>query len=185
MPTAILRAVYEGKAEALAALLAARPALSIFEAAAVGDAARVRALLAAEPSLANGWADDGWTPLHLAAFFGRAEALEALLAQRADPRALSRNAEGNTALHAALAGAASARIVTRLLAAGADVNVAAAGGFTPLHIASFRDDVATLETLLARGADAGARTQDGRTPLAIAEARGCATVARRLRGEMP
>jgi ankyrin repeat protein len=185
MPTAILRAVYERQAEALAQLLATQPALTIFEAAAVGDAARVRQLLAAEPALTHSWADDGWTPLHLAAFFGRPEALEALLAHRADPRALSSNGEGNTPLHSALAGRGDPRIVTQLLAAGADVNALAAGDYTPLHIAAFRDDVATLEMLLARGANAQARTRDGRTALAIAEARGCAGVARRLRGEMP
>ena len=49
--SAILAAMYEGNTDALAALLAARPELDIFEAAAVGDAARIRQLVRARPTL--------------------------------------------------------------------------------------------------------------------------------------
>jgi ankyrin repeat protein len=65
------------------------------------------------------------------------------------------------------------------------VNARAAGGYTPLHIAAFHDDVAVVNALLAHGAAPDARDEAGRTPLAIAEAQGQALVARRLRGEMP
>ena len=93
--------------------------------------------------------------------------------------------EGNTALHAALAGRRDHRIVSRLLASAAEVNARAAGGYTPLHIAAFHDDLGVIETLLAHGAAADAREDQGRTPLAIAEDQGQKQVARRLRGEMP
>ena len=89
------------------------------------------------------------------------------------------------ALHAALAGRGDLRIVSQLLASGADVNARAAGGYTPLHIAAFHDDVSIVNTLLAHGAAAEARDDQGRTPLTIAEAQGQTHVARRLRGEMP
>src|SRR5438093_3344900 len=49
--SAILAAMYEGNTDALAALLAARPELDVFEAAAVGDAARIRQLVRARPPL--------------------------------------------------------------------------------------------------------------------------------------
>ena len=113
------------------------------------------------------------------------DAVDALLEARADVRAYSTNHEGNTALHAALAGRRDLRIVSRLLAGGADVNAPAAGGYTPLHIAAFHDDVSLVEALLARGAAGDAREDQGRTPLAIAEEQGQQQVARRLRGEMP
>jgi ankyrin repeat protein len=90
-PTPILDAVYRRDAVTLEALLAARPALTIFEAAAVGDVARVRALLAAEPALAGARSDDGWTALHLAGHFGHADVVDALLAGGADVRAWSTN----------------------------------------------------------------------------------------------
>src|SRR5207245_392135 len=112
--SAILAAMYEGNTDALAALLAARPELDVFEAAAVGDAARIRQLVRARPPLVEAVSGDGWTALHLAAYFGQGEAVERLLAAGADPRVPSRNRLANTPLHAALAGRANARILTAL-----------------------------------------------------------------------
>ena len=184
-PTPILSAVYRGKRDELTTLLAAEPALTLFEAAALGDAARVRELARAEPAALAQRSPDGWPPLHLAAHFGHGDAVDALLAARADVRARSDNGEANTALHAALAGRPSARVVSALLTRGADANARDGGGHTPLHIAAFGGDVALIDTLLAHGADAEARAHDGRTALAIAEDKGHAPAARRLRGEMP
>jgi ankyrin repeat protein len=89
------------------------------------------------------------------------------------------------ALHAAMAGRATARIISRLLASGADVNAKAAGGHTALHEAAFRGNLELAQLLLAHGADAAARNDDGHTPLDLAQAQGHATLARRLRGELP
>ena len=184
-PTPILAAVYRGQRDELAALLAGQPTLTLFEAAALGDAARVRELARAEPAALAQHSPDGWPALHLAAHFGHGDAVDALLAARADVRARSDNDEANTALHAALAGRTSVRVVSALLARGADVNARAGGGYTPLHIAAFGGDVALITTLLAHGAAADTRADDGRTALVIAEETGHAQAARRLRGEMP
>jgi ankyrin repeat protein len=183
--TPILTAVYRGRTEELAALLAAGPVLTLFEAAAVGDVAAIAAALTREPGALGRRSPDGWPALHLAAYFGRAEAVEALLAAGADVEALSDNAERNTALHAALAGRRVPRIVLALLGSGAAINTRAGGGYTPLHIEAFHGDVAFIQMLLAHGADATARADDGRTALAIAEEKGLTMAARRLRGEMP
>ena len=185
MPSKILEAVYRGRREELAALLAAGPALTIFEAAALGDAARIRALLRQTAALAGERSDDGWTALHLAAHFGHADAVDALLAAGADVHAWSENSLRNQPLHAAMAGRGDFRILTALLSKGADVNAVEHGGYRPLHLAAARPEPALVETLLARGADAAALTDDGKTALAIAEGRGDPKVARRLRGEMP
>jgi ankyrin repeat protein len=184
-PTPILDAVYHGDEARLHELLAAGPRLDVFEAAAVGDAPRLREMVRQDPGAARGFASDGWTPLHLAAFFGRADAVDVLLAAGADLRAVSRNHEANMPLHAALAGRGVGRISTTLLAHGADVRATDAGGHTALHHAAFRDDVALVNTLLAHGADPAARTRGGKTALVIAEEQGHRTVARRLRGELP
>lgn len=184
-PTPILAAVYRGDRAAAAELLAAGAAPTLCEAAALGDAARVRALARAEPAALRDRSPDGWPALHLAAHFGHGDAVDALIEARVDVRARSDNGEANTALHAGLAGRADLRIVSRLLAGGADVNAGAAGGYTPLHIAAFRDDVTLINTLLAHGALADTRTDDGKTALTIAEEQGHAQVARRLRGELP
>ncbi|MCL6639819.1 MAG: ankyrin repeat domain-containing protein [Candidatus Rokubacteria bacterium] len=183
--SAILTAIYAGDTDRLAALLAARPELDVFEAAAVGDAARLRRLLRADPALVRARSADGWTALHLAAYFGHGDAVERLLAAGADPRALSSNRLRNTPLHAALAGRGNVRIVAALLARGADVNALAAGGFRPLHLAAARGDLTIIEMLLVRGADARARTEDGSTARVVAEEHNQASAARRLRGEEP
>src|ERR1700735_3230271 len=86
------------------ALVDADPSLAIFAAAMQGDAARLDQLLAANRSLVTAVSTDGWTPLHLAAFFGAADAARALLNQGASPAARSTNAMENLPLHAAAAG---------------------------------------------------------------------------------
>jgi ankyrin repeat protein len=65
------------------------------------------------------------------------------------------------------------------------VNAKAAGGHTALHEAAFRGNLELAQLLLAHGADAAARNDDGHTPLDLAQAQGHATLARRLRGELP
>ncbi len=184
-PSPILSAVYKGDRAALEQLLGAGTTPTLYEVAAMGDAARVRAQARAEPTTLGVRSPDGWPPLHLAAYFGHGDAVDALIGAGADVRAFSDNHEGNTALHAALAGRRVMRIISRLLTSGADVNAGAAGGYTPLHIAAFHDDVAIVNTLLAHGAAVDARDDNGKTPLAIAEEQGQALVARRLPGEMP
>jgi ankyrin repeat protein len=184
-PSPLLAAVYKDDRAALEQLLDAGTTPTLYEAAAMGDAPRVRAQARAEPTTLGVRSPDGWPPLHLAAYFGHGDAVDALIEAGADVRAFSDNHEGNTALHAALAGRRVMRIISRLLTSGADVNARAAGGYTPLHIAAVHDAVAIVSTLLAHGAAADARDDNGKTPLAIAEAQGQALVARRLRGEMP
>ena len=185
MTSPVLAAVYRGDRAAVDRLVADGATLTLCEAAALGDASRVRGLARAEPAAVGHRSPDGWPALHLAAHFGHGDAVDALLEARADVRAYSDNREANTALHAARAGRGGLRIVSRLLAAGADVNARAGGGYTPLHIAAFEGDGALLNTLLAHAAAAETRAEDGRTALAIAEERGHTLAARRLRGEMP
>src|SRR5262249_28791011 len=124
--SAILAAMYEGDTDALAALLATRPELDVFEAAAVGDGPRIRVLVRARPALVTAVSGDGWTALHLAAYFGQGEAVERLLAAGADPRAPSRNPLANTPPHAARPGRANERLHPAPLARGAHLDTPAA-----------------------------------------------------------
>src|SRR2546425_853028 len=102
--SAILTAVYHRQKEIVNLLVARGAALTLFEASAAGELERVERLVASDRSAVNTYSADGWTPLHLAAFFGHTKIAELLLAHDADVTARSRNTNGNTPLHAALAG---------------------------------------------------------------------------------
>ncbi len=167
--SAILTAVYNRRKE-IANLLVARGAtLTLFEACAAGEFDHVERLIAGGAAH-NAYSDDGWTPLHLAAFFGHPTIIELLLARGADVTARSRNANGNTPLHAALA-ADHKMAAGLLMGSGADVNAADAEGWRPLHLAAASGNVEAIETLIAQGADISATNAKGLTPLALADER--------------
>ena len=152
-------------------------ALDVFEAAAFGDVDRLTVLLAADVALATARSGDGFTPLHLAAFWGKHEAVALLLARGADVDARGEGFMTGTALHSAASGR-HLEAARALLEAGADPNARQEGGFTPLHAAAMNGDAALAEALLANGADPSVAADDGRTSLAFAEERGdAATIA--------
>ena len=164
--SAILTAVYHRQKEIVNLLVARGADLSLFEACAAGEIERVERTL--DPSTINAYSADGWTPLHLAAFFGHAKITEMLLAQGADVTARSRNPNGNTPLHAALAGNHKL-VVGLLIGRGADVNAADAGGWCPLHLAAANNNLDAINALIAQGADVSAGNGEGLTPLSIAQ----------------
>jgi len=167
--SAILSAVYNGRKE-IANLIVARGArLTLFESCAAGEFDRVERLLASGAAV-NAFSDDGWTPLHLASFFGYPKLAELLLAHGADVAARSKNLNGNTPLHAALA--ANQKLVAGLLiGSGADLNAADAGGFRPLHLAATNNNLDAMKALIAQGAEINVVNNAGATPLALAESR--------------
>jgi ankyrin repeat protein len=165
--SAFLLASYYGQ-KAIADLLLSRGArLNLFEAAVAGDTARVSSYLAQSPELARAYSHDGWTGLHLAAYFGRQAAAEALIAAGADVNARTTNSQNNLPLHAAAAGK-HREIVDLLLDNGADVDARQEGGWVALHEAAQDGDVEMIGALLAHGADVNARNDAGQTPLTIA-----------------
>ena len=76
------------------------------------------------------------------------------------------NKNGDTALHEAM-NRENLEIMEALIGAGADVDVANAQGFTPLHwaVAEWINSLEIAEMLLKEGADVNAVSKDGRTPL--------------------
>ena len=141
--------------------------LDIFEACVAGDSAHVEQLLQKDRSLVRAYSKDGWTPLHLAAFFGRKPVVEVLLKYGADINARSLNPMGNMALHAAAAGRSN-DVAAVLVANGADVNARQQGGWTALHAAAQNGDEALVRTLLDAGAEVNARADNSQNPMDLA-----------------
>ena len=154
-----------GLAEAVKARVAE---LAVFEAATFGDLDRLAVLLEADPGLTDRRSGDGFTALHLAAFFGQDDAVRLLLARGADPDAPGTGWMTGTSLNAA-ASSLQAICVEVLLEAGADPNAVQRGGWTPLHSAVHNGDPRSVELLLAHGADATAVDDEGRSVAEMAE----------------
>lgn len=155
-------ASYRGHPDLAQLLVDLGAGLDVFDAAALGHLDRLRALLDEDASAVAAFADDGFSALHLAAWFGHPRAAELLLGRGADPEAIATNGTRLRPLHSAAAGG-HAVIAHLLLDRGADIEAAQQAGIRPLHSAAHRDDLAMVGLLLERGADPAATTDDGRT----------------------
>jgi ankyrin repeat protein len=167
----LMFALYNGVPEIANLLRDARP-LDLFEAAAINDARRVATLVLADTGLMKTHSPDGWTPLHLAAFFGSRDAMLVLIGLGAALDAESANPMRNTAMQAAIAGAAGESLAPLLIGLGADVQHVGGSGVTPLHLAATRGFEGLCKLLLNRGVDRDARTEDGKTAAELARDRG-------------
>jgi uncharacterized protein len=178
--SALLHARYRDKLPAVETLLGANPPIDVFDAAALGRTGRLRELIGAQPDLTGAFSSDGFTPLHLAAFFGQAETARVLIQAGAPVKAVSRNEMKVMPLHSAAA-ARRDEVARMLIEAGADVNATQEGGYTPLHAAAQNGDVELIDLLLDRGARLDARTAKGETPADLAQAANHPMLAKRLR----
>jgi ankyrin repeat protein len=174
-----LLAKYYGQPEIAEYLLSLSPKLDLFSSCIAGRVSAVTDQIDRDTSLLEAHSSDGWTPLHLAAFFGCPELAKTLLDRGANVNARSTNAMKNTPLHAAAAGA-KIELVRLLLERGADANACQEGGWTALHSAAQSGNRQIVEMLLAHGAHINARAQNNQAPLDLALTHGHHEVARLL-----
>jgi ankyrin repeat protein len=167
----LFEAIRAADSSRVAALVEADPSLAIFAASIVGRTEEIERLLAADPALISVHSSDGWTPLHLAAFFGHFEAARVLLNRGAQVNARSTNAMENMPLHAAAAGR-HAEIAKLLLEHGAKPDARQHGGWTPMHAAAQNGDVEMAKILVAAGADIRVRAENNQTPMDLALTKG-------------
>jgi len=153
----LLLARFHRNPEATAALIAVGAPVTPLEAAALGE---VELLEGADLSIRSG---DGFTPLHLAAFFAGPETVKAILATGFPADADAVNRFKVRPIHSAAA-AGDNESVAALLDAGANPNVQQQGGYTPLHTAAHNNDHELIELLLRHGANPELADDEGVIP---------------------
>lgn len=176
----IRAALYRGDRDTAARLVAEGAPVDVHDAAALGDLDGLRALLHADADRVHGRSDDGFTPLHLAAFLGGPDATRLLVERGADVTAVSTGAMAVQPLHSAAAAwdVDSCRV---LLDAGALVDARQGGGYTALHTAAMHGDDLLVDLLLEAGAEPRVRSDDGLDAAGYAERGGHQDLADRLR----
>jgi ankyrin repeat protein len=165
--SAVLTALYNRREAAVGALLDAGPELDVLDAAATGRLDVLRTHLESDQDALAARSPEGFTPLHLAAYFGGGPAVKLLLAAGAAPDADAENPARVRPLHSAVA-ALDHEAAEALLDAGADPDAAQQGGYTPLLAAAHHDDVQMVALLLRHGAKRDLAADDGRDPAAMA-----------------
>ena len=169
--SALLRARYRLDRALVSAVRPHVGDLDAPEAAALGDTDRLTMLLDVDPSLVDARTPDGFTLLHLAAFFAGADAVRLVLARGADVDAHGTGWMTGTALHSAVS-AGDADAVRALLDAGADVDARQQGGYTPLHGAAHNGHAGIVRALLEAGADPSLTNDEGKDARAFAHESG-------------
>ena len=177
--SAFLLAKYYHQEAAAEYLLSLNPTLDLFNACVAGRNADVLAKIARDPQLLKSHSSDGWTPLHLAAFFGHLQLATSLIEGGAEVDARSTNGLNNTPLHAAAAGGYT-ELVALLLQHGANANARQEGGWTALHAAAHAGNRRMVELLLTSGADSAVRAANNQMPLDLALSRGHGEIAELL-----
>jgi ankyrin repeat protein len=150
--------------------------ISLFEASAVGKFDVVAHLIYTHPDAVNMYADDGFTPLGLACYFGQFEVARYLVLKGADVNLPSNNGFRVFPIHSAVAGNYN-NIVRMLIEKGAQVNVKQQAGATPLHSAAQNGNLELLILLLENGAETNIRMEGGKLPTDLAREKGFEEIA--------
>ena len=118
------------------------PSQEIFDAVRAGDTGRLQALLRSNPGLANARNERGHTPVLIAQYRDKPEAVALLLAAEPELDIFDAASVGRTA-----------RVAEWLDRDPGLLNAASSDGFSPLGLAAFFGHADTVKLLLDRGAD--------------------------------
>jgi ankyrin repeat protein len=152
----------------------------LFDAARSGDTGVIKSLLARGVAV-DARDERGSTALILAAYYGHAEAVRALLAAGAAPD-LGDSARGNTALMGALFKGETECARVLLADPRSNVNARNAAGQTAAMFAALFGRAELIEALASRDADFALTDASGATAESLARGQGNAALADRLAG---
>ena len=175
----LMAALYHRQGDLVEHLLGLVSSLNAFECAALGRTSDLMSLLARAPTALTSRSRDGYTLLHLGAYFGHADLATHLIRRGAAVDAIAANVTLVRPLHSAVA-AGSVRVAQVLLDAGADPDAPQRGGWTALHGAAQRGDSDLVDLLLQRGSRIDLTSDDGRTAADLARDQGFHALAARL-----
>jgi len=175
----LMLSCYYKKPEVTALLLKYLDEISLFEAAAAGKFDVVAHLVYTHPDAINFYAEDGFTPLGLACYFGHYEVARYLVLKGADVNLPSNNGFKVYPLHSAAAGNYT-DIARMLIENNAQVNVRQQAGVTALHSAAQNGNIDLLILLLEHGADINIRMEGGKLPADLAREKGFDEIAEAL-----
>lgn len=147
------------------------PIVVITNAVMNGEQEMVVELINKDQNLVHSYTEDGWTLLHLAAYFGHKEIANLLLENGANLHVKAKNQNENTPLQAAIANK-KIELATFLIKQGSDVNAVQSGGWTGLHEAALLGDEKIVTLLIQNGADKSIKKNDGKTAYDIALEKG-------------
>jgi len=136
-------------------------------------------LVYTHPDAINFYAEDGFTPLGLACYFGHFEVARYLVLKGADVNLPSNNGFKVYPIHSAAAGNYT-DIARMLIENNAQVNVRQQAGVTPLHSAAQNGNIDLLILLLEHGADINIRMEGGKLPADLAKEKGFDEIAEAL-----
>jgi ankyrin repeat protein len=172
----LMLSCYYKKPEITDLLLKYVDEISLFEASAVGKFDVVAHLVYSHPDAVNDYADDGFTPLGLACYFGQFEVARYLVLKGADVNLPSNNGFHVFPIHSAAAGNYN-NIARVLIENGAQINVKQQAGATPLHTAAQNGNLELLILLLENGAETNVRMEGGKLPADLARDKGFEEIA--------
>lgn len=178
----LMQALYRGRRDIADVLLRHGWVPDAFEAAALDRPDALESALDADTAALNALSPDGFTALHLAAFFNAPAATDALLAMNPELEIVSQNGLAVTPLQSALA-ASNAAGAMALIAAGADVEASASSGWRPIHYCAAHNLPEVARELLRRGADPNTVTPDGKTAAQLATEAGAEEILAMLSSE--
>jgi uncharacterized protein len=175
----LMLSCYYKKPEVTAILLKFLDEINLFEASAAGKFEVVDHLVNAHPEAINFYAEDGFTPLGLACYFGQFEIARYLVLKGADVNMSSNNGFRVYPLHSAAAGDYT-QIARMLIENNAQVNVKQQAGATALHSAAQNGNIDLLILLLEHGANVNVRMEGGKLPADLAREKGFIEIAEAL-----